>query len=134
MRQFETMIVLPPNLGEEEMEKVVGTVETELNDRFGCRNVVVNRWGKKTLAYPIQKFSEGYYVLYEYESEKGDHVTPLQSRLKINENVMRFLTIRRDEERKTEASLKARFARRKKFTSDGTLTKEDETSRDEGRD
>jgi len=118
MRQYETMIILPPNLGESELEQAVAGVETDLRERFGGQNVTVDRWGKKTLAYPIRKFADGYYVLYEYESDVADLVTQLQNRLRINESVMRFLTIRRDEELRTESRIKERQVKRRRFHPD----------------
>ncbi len=118
MKQYETVIVSPPNLAEADLEALVTGVQTELAERFGGTNIVVTRWGKKTLAYPIKKFNEGYYVLYEYESDSEDCVAKVEARLRINENVMRYMTIRRDEERKSEARMKERFAKRKKHASD----------------
>ena len=118
MKQYETVIVSPPNLSETDLEALVTGVQTELGERFGGTSIVVTRWGKKTLAYPIKKFTEGYYVLYEYESDSEDCVAKVEARLRINENVMRYMTIRRDEERKSEARMKERFAKRKKHASD----------------
>lgn len=114
MAQYETTIIMPPVLGEGDLEGVVAGVEKELGERFGGKNIVVNRWGKKTLAYPIKKFNEGYYVHYEYESDSPDCVSGLEGRLRINESVMRFLTVRRDEERRSEGKMKARSAKRRK--------------------
>lgn len=118
MKQYETVIVSPPNLGEVDLEALVTGVQTELAERFGGTSIVVTKWGKKTLAYPIRKYTEGYYVLYEYQSENEDCVAKIEARLRINENVMRYLTIRRDEERQSEARMKERFVKRKKHASD----------------
>lgn len=118
MNQYETVVVTPPNLGEADLEALVAGVERDLNERFGGTNVVVNRWGKRQLAYPIRKFTEGYYVLYEYESDSKDCVAGLEARLRLNESIMRFLTVRRDEERKSEARMKERFAKRKKHSGE----------------
>ena len=125
MNQYETIIIAPPNLGEADLEGLVTGVEKELAERFGASNLVVHRWGKKTLAYPIRKYTEGYYVLYEYESDNPDCVSGLESRLRINESVMRFLTIRRDEERQSEARMKERFAKRRKHTDSGEVGESD---------
>lgn len=114
MKQYETTVLTPPNLAESELEALVTGVERELGERFGGQKVVVNRWGKKTLAYPIRKFTEGYYVLYEYESDSENCVSGLEARLRLNENVMRFLTVRRDEERKAEEKMRERSAKRRK--------------------
>ncbi len=114
MKQYETTIIAPPNLSEAELESLVLGVEKDLSERFNGQNVVVNRWGKRPLAYPIRRFNEGYYVLYEFVSDAEDCISGLEGRLRLNENVMRFLTVRRDEELKTEAKMKARAIKRKK--------------------
>ena len=118
MRKYETVIIIPPNLGEAAMDAVVTGVEADVRDRCGGQNLVVNRWGKQNLAYPIRKFTEGYYVLYEYESDGQEVIGQLHGRLRINEGVVRFLTVRRDEELRTEARLKERAAKRKKHSGD----------------
>lgn len=114
MAHYETTIIIPPNLGETDLEAVITNVEKELGERFGGQNIVANRWGKKTLAYPIRKFTEGYYVLYEYTSDSENCVSGLESRLRINESIMRFLTVRRDDEFKSEEKMKQRTAKRRK--------------------
>jgi small subunit ribosomal protein S6 len=114
MKHYETTIIAPPNLSEADLESLVLGVEKDLNERFDGREVVVNRWGKRPLAYPIRRFNEGYYVLYEFDSEAETCISGLEGRLRLNENVMRFLTVRRDEELKTEAKMKARAAKKKK--------------------
>jgi small subunit ribosomal protein S6 len=118
MRKYETVIIIPPNLGEAAVDAVVTGVEADIRDRCGGQNLAVNRWGKQNLAYPIRKFTEGYYVLYEYESDGQEVIGQLQGRLRINEGIVRFLTIRRDEELRTEARLKERTAKRKKHGDD----------------
>jgi small subunit ribosomal protein S6 len=114
MAHYETTIIIPPILGETDLEGVIAGVEKELGERFGGREIVVNRWGKKALAYPIKRFNEGYYVHYVYESDSETCVPGLESRLRINESIMRFLTIRRDEERRSEEKMKQRNAKRRK--------------------
>lgn len=118
MRKYETVIIIPPNLGEAAVDAVVAGVEADIRDRCGGQNLAVNRWGKQNLAYPIRRFTEGYYVLYDYESDGQEVIAQLQGRLRINEGVVRFLTVRRDEELRTEARLKERSAKRKKHAGD----------------
>ncbi len=114
MRHYETIIILPPNLGDEGVETLTTGVEASLSEQFGAENLVANKWGKKNLAYPIRKFNEGYYILYEYDSDSDSCVSGIEGKLKLNENVMRFLTVRRDVELKTEAKMKERFAKHAK--------------------
>ncbi|MEJ2422742.1 MAG: 30S ribosomal protein S6 [Acidobacteriota bacterium] len=112
-KEYETMLILPPNLGEKDLDETIETIQKELTDRFGAENLAVDRWGKQNLAYPIRRFNEGYYVLFNYESGRTDTISGLESRLRLNESVMRFLTIRRDEEHRSEARMKARYGKRK---------------------
>ena len=115
MRHYETTIIIPPNIGEEAVEETINAVEKELTERFDGENISVNRWGKKPLAYQIKKFNEGYYALYEYDSKSESTISGLEARLRLNENVIRFLTVRRDEEMKSEARMKERYAKKRKM-------------------
>ena len=118
MRHYETMIVVPPNVSESDLDNMVKSYEEELRNRHGASEAVVQKWGKRNLSYPIQKFTEGYYVLCDYKSEKEDIIQSFEGRLRVSETILRFLTIRRDEELKTEARLKERSAKRKKHGGD----------------
>lgn len=115
MRHYETTIIIPPNVGEEVTEATITSIEAELKERFEGENVVVSRWGKKVMAYPIRKFKEGFYAFYEYDSSSDSTISGLEARLRLNENVMRFLTVRRDEEMRSEARMKERYAKKRKF-------------------
>jgi len=74
-----------------EMERVKGFI-----DRFGGTIDKIDDWGRRKLAYPIEKLTEGMYTFITYSSEGG---TPkeVEARLRLQENVLRFLTIRLDE-------------------------------------
>lgn len=115
MRHYETTIIIAPNVGEEVAKEAITSIETELKERFEGENIVVSLWGKKPLAYPIRKFNEGFYGFYEYDSSSESTISGLEARLRLNENVMRFLTVRRDEEMKSEARMKERYAKKRKF-------------------
>lgn len=117
MRHYETVVILPPNLGETALEEVITTIEKELTERFGAQALTANRWGKQSLSYPIKKYKEGYYILYEYDSDREDTISGLEARLRINESVIRFLTVRRDEEKRTAERMAVRLAKRKKQES-----------------
>jgi small subunit ribosomal protein S6 len=95
MNRYELGVVIRADLDEEayraEMERVKGFI-----DRFGGTIDKIDDWGRRKLAYPIQKLTEGMYTFITYSSEGG---TPkeVEARLRLQENVLRFLTIRRDE-------------------------------------
>jgi small subunit ribosomal protein S6 len=95
MNKYELGVVIRADLEEDayraEMERVKGFI-----DRFGGTIEKVDDWGRRKLAYPIEKLTEGMYTFITYSSEGG---TPkeVESRLRLQENVLRFLTIRKDE-------------------------------------
>ena len=88
-------VVIRATLDEEtyraEMERVKGFI-----DRFGGTIEKIDEWGRRKLSYPIEKQTEGMYTFITYSSE-GNTPKEVESRLRLQENVLRFLTIRVDE-------------------------------------
>lgn len=84
-----------------EFERVKGFIE-----RFGGKIEKVDDWGRRKLAYPIQKLTEGMYNFITYTSE-GDTPKEVEARLRISENVLRFLTIRLGDDAVISAPAKA---------------------------
>ena len=68
MCSYETLFVVRPDLSEEDTAAVVNKFTTLITDNGGVVENV-NAWGKRRLAYPIEKFVEGYYVLVNFKSE-----------------------------------------------------------------
>ncbi len=97
-RTYEVMYIIDPETSEENIgklnESVGKLVETE-----GGSVVKVDEMGRRKLAYPINKKKEGYYVLYEIEGS-GQEIAELERRMRVNDAVMRFITVRVDEDRK----------------------------------
>ena len=95
MHKYELGIILHPQL-EEEGIKAESDVILELIARFGGVIDKVDVWGRRKLAYEIQKLTEGHYTFYYID---GPPTMPreLEDRLRIRENVLRFLTIRRED-------------------------------------
>jgi small subunit ribosomal protein S6 len=75
-----------------EMERIKGLI-----DRFGGTIEKVDEWGRRKLAYPISKLTEGMYTFITYTSA-GETPREVENRLNLMENVLRYLTIRKDEE------------------------------------
>lgn len=94
MNKYELVLVVNAKI---EDEARVATVERakEYVTRFGGTITNVDDWGKRKLAYEIQKMREGYYYFIQFES---DSETPgeLEQRVRIMENVIRYLCIRQD--------------------------------------
>lgn len=94
MNQYETVLILTPVLSEEQMKEAVAKFETILTNN-GAEIVFKNFWGMRKLAYPIQKKSTGFYQLIEYKAE-GSVIETLETELKRDERIIRFLTVKLD--------------------------------------
>ena len=95
MNKYELAVVLSAKLEDDEraaaMEKVQGYIT-----RFGGTVTNVDEWGKKRLAYEIQKMREGFYYFIRFDSD-ADCPAEVEKRVRIMDNVLRFLCVRQDE-------------------------------------
>ena len=94
MNQYETVFILTPVLSDEQMKEAVKKYEDHLTGA-GAEIVHEENWGMRKLAYPIQKKSTGFYQLVEYKAE-GDVIADVETELKRDERVLRFLTVKLD--------------------------------------
>ncbi len=97
MRYYETMYIVNPGFEEERLNKVIETI----NEEFDNKKVkVINHyvWGKKRLAYPIQKHQYGNYILIHFESDERQFLLNFAIFLKLNTSVMRHQTVRLDKQ------------------------------------
>jgi small subunit ribosomal protein S6 len=94
MNKYELALVVNAKIEDEAKIAAVEAVK-ELITRFGGTITNVDDWGKKRLAYEIQKMKEGYYYFIQFDAGS---TTPseVEQRLRIMENVIRFLCIRQD--------------------------------------
>lgn len=94
MNKYELAVVLSAKLDDEEraaaLEKVKGYIT-----RFGGTVTNVDEWGKKRLAYEIQKMKEAYYYFIHFESD-AETPSEIEQRIRIMDNVIRFLCVRQD--------------------------------------
>ncbi len=90
---YETVYILRPTLSDDEIEKAIEKVNESV-EKFGGKVLNVDRWGKKQLAYPIQDYDRGYYVLTNIFTNERDFVRNLESFFKLNEDVIRYLSFR----------------------------------------
>ena len=111
-RTYELMFIVRPDMPEEDQDKLISTLETAVTSSGGqVKNV--ERMGKRRLAYTVRKFHDGIYVLLTVEGS-GGLIHELERRLRVTEPVIKFLTVRIDEEQKRLDKIKAiRDARRK---------------------
>lgn len=111
-RTYEVMFVVRPDMAEEDLDKLISTLESNVSAAKGTvKNV--ERMGKRRLAYSIGKFQDGLYVLLAIEGT-GETVHELERRLRVTEPVMKFISVRTDEEQKRLDKVKAIRATRVK--------------------
>ena len=94
MNKYELALVLRPDLDEEAKAAELQKVQ-DLIVRFEGTVDKVDDWGKKRLAYPIQKLNEGFYAFIDLDAE-GTTPAEIESRVRIMENVIRYLIVRKE--------------------------------------
>ena len=95
MREYELVIVVSPEGGEEDFPATVDRVHGLIKERGGeVKNV--DRWGRRRLAYPLDRFTEGYYSITQFTLDPQD-VRGLESGIEVAEDVLRHLVVRMDE-------------------------------------
>ena len=110
-RVYELMYIADPATDDATIgsmnEEITGLIESE-----GGKVVSTDDMGRRPLAYRIKKFTEGYYYLFEIEGS-GSEIAELERRLRVNDKIVRYLTVRVDEERKAAAKIEAKREKRK---------------------
>ena len=96
MRAYELMYILAPELDEEAVAKQTESFDAFITSRGGEVSRTESA-GKRRLAYEIDKIKEGFYYFIEFSAD-GDAPREVESRIRIMESVLRYLTIRLDED------------------------------------
>ena len=94
MNKYELAVVLSMKLEDEERAAAIEKVKGYIT-RFGGTVTNVDEWGKKRLAYEIQKMKEAYYYFIHFESD-AETPSEIEQRNRIMDNVIRFLCVRQD--------------------------------------
>jgi small subunit ribosomal protein S6 len=111
-RIYELMFIVRPDMVEEEQDKLISTLESAVSSSGG-KVKSMERMGKRRLAYTVRRFHDGIYILLTVEGG-GALIHELERRLRVTEPVIKFLTVRIDEEQKRLDKIKKiREARRK---------------------
>jgi len=128
-RVYEVMYIAAPETADEDVTKLNEAIQQQV-EKEGGTIVKTEVMGRRKLAYPIQKKTEGHYTLFEIEGA-GQEIAELERRFRVNDAVIRFVTVRVDEERKTAAKLTAkrenRQSRRRGASSNFNENQTDET-------
>src|SRR5271166_1771600 len=96
-RNYELMFIVRPDMVEEDLSKLISTLESSVTSAGGTAKSEI--WGKRRLAYKVGKFNDGIFVLMMIDAV-GAVVHEVERRLRVTEPVIKFLTVRTDEELK----------------------------------
>src|SRR5215467_304569 len=114
-RTYEVMFIVRPDMAEEDLDKLISTLETTVSSTGGTVKSV-ERMGKRRLAYTVRRFHDGLYILLTIEGT-GAVIHELERRLRVTEPVIKFLSVRVDEEQKRLAKIKALRDAKKKVSA-----------------
>lgn len=120
MRVYELVYIVKPDLPEEEVDATV-TLVRETIEGGGATVDKEEKWGKRRLAYRVQKFEDGYYVLVQYSLD-GNSGLPkeVERRLRVADAVIKFMTVRIDDDlKRAEKAKKKREGRTSRRPSSG---------------
>ena len=121
-RVYEVVFIVDPSTQEDDLTRLTDGLRGIVTDQGGTvtKSEVM---GRRQLAYRIGRSNEGIYVLFEVEGT-GKEIAELERRMRVSDQVMRYLTVRVDEERQRAEKLKSRRARKaakRPFSGGGAL-------------
>jgi small subunit ribosomal protein S6 len=99
------MFIVRPDVVDEDVDKLIAGFEATVTNGGGAIKSV-EKMGRRKLAYIVRKFNDGNYILLTVEAE-GGLIAELERRLRVSEQVIKFITVRTDEEDKRIAKIKA---------------------------
>jgi len=91
LKQYEETIVLDGSLENEQVDEYLQKIE-EIMKSHGGTISDINRWGRRKLAYPIEKKDQGYYTVITFEAE-GPAIAAIEQDFEMDETILRYLTI-----------------------------------------
>jgi small subunit ribosomal protein S6 len=99
------MFIVRPDVEEAEIDKLIEGFSANVTNGGG-EVKSVEKMGRRRLAYTVRKFNDGFYILLNIAAE-GSLITEIERRLRVSEQVIKFITVRMDEEEKRLAKVKA---------------------------
>ncbi len=109
-RVYEVVFIIDPDAGDEDVKRLLEGLQQTITDQGGTitKNELM---GRRALAYRIGRKTEGVYVLFEIEGT-GREIAELERRMRVSDQVLRYLTVRVDEDRRRAEKLREKRARR----------------------
>ena len=104
-RTYEIMFIVRPDVEEADLDKLIEGFSGNITSGGG-EVKSVEKMGRRRLAYTVRKFNDGFYVLLNIAAE-GKLIMEIERRLRVSEQVIKFITVRMDEEEKRLAKIKA---------------------------
>ena len=101
MRHYETLFIINPDLNEEDHAQTVERYQDILTSQ-GATLLLTDDWGRRRLAYEINGFSKGHYVLFEHTAPPGA-IIEMERNMRLDDKVLRFLTVKKADEFDEEA-------------------------------
>ena len=112
MREYEAIFILAPTLDEEHTQAIIDSLRQAAEER-GAEVANVDRWGRRRLAYPVKKHTDGQYVIFTLLADSNVALRELERRVRVSDSIIRFLAIRVDLERKRAEGRKRKKERRR---------------------
>jgi len=110
-RTYELMFIVRPDMVDEDLNKLISTLGSSVTSAGGTIKSEI--WGKRRLAYTVRRFNDGIFVLLIIDGT-GTMVHEVERRLRVTEQVIKFITVRTDEEvKRLDKIKKIRDARKK---------------------
>ena len=104
-RTYEVMFIVRPDVEEADLDKLIEGFSANVTNGGG-EVKAVEKMGRRRMAYTVRKFNDGFYVLLTIAAQ-GSLIAEIERRLRVSEPVIKFITVRMDEEEKRLAKVKA---------------------------
>lgn len=106
MRTYEVVFLTAPTLSDDDLNALVEQLKKSVESKKG-KIVKTDSWGKRALAYPIKKYKEGCYTTFTVE-DNGEAIAEVERRFRVTDSVIRFLSVRVDDDLKRQQKIKTR--------------------------
>ncbi len=110
-RLYDLIFICRPDTPEADVDKLIATLEHSAAEKT-AKIEKIEKWGRKRMAYRVRKLREGFYVYMSIRSNHGELIKELERRLKVADPVIKYLTVRIDEEMKRQQKLAKHRERR----------------------